>query len=354
MHELAITQSVVDAVIERTGSAPVAGVRLRVGRLAGVVPDALRFCFELVTAGTPLEGAALEFEQPEGRGRCRTCGDGLRAGRPRSCCAAAAAPTSRCSPAASSRSPRSCWPSRRAEVVGHVRDLRLRRGRRPGGRRRARRTARHAHPHGHGTGTTRAPASVEIETALLAKNDHLAAHNRTWLAERGIVALNLMSSPGAGKTSLLRRTIAELRRRRPVAVIEGDQETRFDAERIRGTGAPVVQINTGAGCHLDADMLARGPGGAAARRPASLVFIENVGNLVCPALFDLGEARQGRGRLGHRGRRQAAEVPAHVRRRRPGRDQQDRPAALRRLRPRAARRALPVGEPGRRRCCRCR
>jgi hydrogenase nickel incorporation protein HypA/HybF len=75
MHELAITQGVVDTVTERTGDAPVASVRVRVGRLAGVVPDAMRFCFELVTAGTPLEGAALEIEQPEGRGRCRTCGE---------------------------------------------------------------------------------------------------------------------------------------------------------------------------------------------------------------------------------------------------------------------------------------
>jgi hydrogenase nickel incorporation protein HypA/HybF len=74
MHELAITQGVVDAVTERTGDAPVACVRLRVGRLAGVVPDAMRFCFELVTAGTSLDGAVLEFDQPEGRGRCRTCG----------------------------------------------------------------------------------------------------------------------------------------------------------------------------------------------------------------------------------------------------------------------------------------
>jgi hydrogenase nickel incorporation protein HypB len=142
---------------------------------------------------------------------------------------------------------------------------------------------RHGHPH--------EPLSkvVEIETALLAKNDHLAGHNRAWLAERGIVALNLMSSPGSGKTSLLARTITELTRSRPVSVIEGDQETRIDAERIRSTGAPVVQINTGAGCHLDADMLARG---LAELRPpdGSLVFVENVGNLVCPALFDLGEA----------------------------------------------------------------
>ena len=133
------------------------------------------------------------------------------------------------------------------------------------------------------------PGVVEIETALLAKNDHLAAHNRAWLAERGILALNLMSSPGAGKTSLLRRTIADLAPTRPVSVIEGDQETRIDAERIRATGAPVVQINTGAGCHLDAGMLARG---LVQLRPpdGSVVFVENVGNLVCPALFDLGEA----------------------------------------------------------------
>ena len=141
------------------------------------------------------------------------------------------------------------------------------------------------HPHGH-----EPPAGVvEIETALLAKNQHLAEHNRAWLAERGITALNLMSSPGSGKTSLLCRTITAVSSSRSVAVVEGDQETRLDAERIRGTGTPVVQINTGAGCHLDADMLARG---LAHLRPSpgSLVFVENVGNLVCPALFDLGEA----------------------------------------------------------------
>jgi hydrogenase nickel incorporation protein HypB len=142
---------------------------------------------------------------------------------------------------------------------------------------------------GHSHGHEPVGDVVEIETALLAKNQHLAEHNRTWLAERGIVALNLMSSPGSGKTSLLCRTITAVAAARPVAVVEGDQETRLDAERIRGTGAPVVQINTGAGCHLDADMLARG---LAELRPVdgSLVFVENVGNLVCPALFDLGEA----------------------------------------------------------------
>jgi hydrogenase nickel incorporation protein HypB len=150
---------------------------------------------------------------------------------------------------------------------------------------RVERVAGHPHPHAHEP----VAAVVDIETALLAKNDHLAGHNRAWLAERGIVALNLMSSPGSGKTSLLRRTITELAPSRPVAVIEGDQETRIDADKIRGTGVPVVQINTGSGCHLDADMLARGLT-ELAPPPGSLVFVENVGNLVCPALFDLGEA----------------------------------------------------------------
>lgn len=153
--------------------------------------------------------------------------------------------------------------------------------------------ASHAHEHGpeHVHEHADAPAQdvVEIETALLAKNDHLAQHNRAWLAEHGIVALNLMSSPGSGKTSLLERTIREAPWDRSVSVIEGDQETFFDADRIKATGAAVVQINTGSGCHLDADMLQRG---LAVLDPpeGSLLFVENVGNLVCPALFDLGEA----------------------------------------------------------------
>ncbi|MGI8535499.1 MAG: hydrogenase nickel incorporation protein HypB [Mycobacteriales bacterium] len=144
----------------------------------------------------------------------------------------------------------------------------------------------HAHAHEHPHPATE---TIAIEQDLLAKNDLLAAHNRGWLAGRGIVALNVMSSPGAGKTTLLVRTITELVEDVPVAVIEGDQETLLDADRIRTTGSPVVQINTGAGCHLDADMLRRG---LDSLDPAagSLLFIENVGNLVCPALFDLGEA----------------------------------------------------------------
>ena len=148
----------------------------------------------------------------------------------------------------------------------------------------------HRHPHPAAArpadGATR---TVQIEHDILERNDALAAANRRWLADRHILALNMMSSPGAGKTTLLQRTIREIAQARPVAVIEGDQETDLDAARIRATGVPVVQINTGAGCHLDADMLRRG---LEALAPAdhSVVFVENVGNLVCPALFDLGEA----------------------------------------------------------------
>jgi hydrogenase nickel incorporation protein HypB len=127
-----------------------------------------------------------------------------------------------------------------------------------------------------------------LEQDLLAKNRLLAERNRGWLAGRGIVALNLISSPGSGKTTLLERTIRDLDGELPVSVIEGDQATLHDARRIEATGCKVVQINTGAGCHLEADMTARG---LQQLDPPlrSLVLIENVGNLVCPALFDLGE-----------------------------------------------------------------
>lgn len=130
--------------------------------------------------------------------------------------------------------------------------------------------------------------TVVLEQRILARNDTLAAHNRAWLAERGVLACNLMSSPGAGKTTLLEATIRDLGGRLCVSVIEGDQETPLDADRIRATGRPVVQINTGSGCHLDAAMVA-GALGTLDPPAGSVVFIENVGNLVCPALFDLGE-----------------------------------------------------------------
>ena len=130
--------------------------------------------------------------------------------------------------------------------------------------------------------------TIALEIELLAKNQLLAERNRGWLAGREILALNLVSSPGSGKTSLLERTIREIGGQLAISVIEGDQATLNDAERIRATGAPAIQINTGTGCHLDADMLARGLA-QLKPPPGSVVMIENVGNLVCPALFDLGE-----------------------------------------------------------------
>ncbi|MET9552567.1 hydrogenase nickel incorporation protein HypB [Streptomyces sp. NPDC006645] len=167
----------------------------------------------------------------------------------------------------------------------------------------------HGHGHGHGDGhdhdhdhdhdhSRTAPVAIRgaadsgetitLEQRVLAKNEDLATRNRAWLAEQGIVAVNMMSSPGAGKTTLLERTIRDFAGRRRVAVIEGDQETMLDAERIKRAGSTVVQVNTGAGCHLDAEMM-RDALTTLTPEPGSLILVENVGNLVCPALFDLGE-----------------------------------------------------------------
>ena len=141
----------------------------------------------------------------------------------------------------------------------------------------------HAHMHARAQGTT-----VTLLEEVLTKNNRLAERNRGWLQGRSILALNLVSSPGAGKTTLLERTIRDLKRVISISVVEGDQETTLDAERIRATGCKSVQVNTGTGCHLEAKMLAHAL--KELEPPThSLVMIENVGNLVCPALFDLGE-----------------------------------------------------------------
>ena len=154
----------------------------------------------------------------------------------------------------------------------------------------------HDHDNDHRHGTERIlrlaeepdERTIRLEQKVLAKNDRLAELNREWLRDRSVLAVNLMSSPGAGKTTLLERTARELAGKVSIMVIEGDQAAALDATRIRAAGCKVVQINTGAGCHLDAEMVAQGlraldpPGG-------SVVMIENVGNLVCPSLFDLGE-----------------------------------------------------------------
>lgn len=130
--------------------------------------------------------------------------------------------------------------------------------------------------------------TMALEEQILGKNQLIAERNRGWLAGRGILALNLVSSPGAGKTTLLERTINDIKTERRISVVEGDQATSNDAERIRATGVPAVQINTGTGCHLEADMLERALA-MLKPEPNSVLLVENVGNLVCPALFDLGE-----------------------------------------------------------------
>ncbi|MDR1890203.1 MAG: hydrogenase nickel incorporation protein HypB [Zoogloeaceae bacterium] len=142
--------------------------------------------------------------------------------------------------------------------------------------------------HSHAPGVSEA-RRVAIEEDILARNNAYAAENRQRFAETATLALNLVSSPGSGKTTLLVRTLSELKENTPTAVIEGDQETSSDAERIRAVGVPALQINTGKGCHLDAHMV----GHALDKLPppeGGILFIENVGNLVCPAAFDLGEA----------------------------------------------------------------
>lgn len=175
----------------------------------------------------------------------------------------------------------------------------------------------HGHDHGHfhppqgdlhfGAGAARVSVpglsqerTIRLEADILGENNRVAARNRSHFAAHRVNALNLLSSPGSGKTTLLCATIDALRARHPamaISVIEGDQQTSFDAERIRATGVPAIQVNTGKGCHLDAPMIEQAfaqlhhhAHGHSHVDERSLLFIENVGNLVCPALWDLGEA----------------------------------------------------------------
>ncbi len=140
----------------------------------------------------------------------------------------------------------------------------------------------HQHTHSH---------EIQLELDVLSKNNLSAERNRGFMEALNITSLNLVSSPGSGKTSLLELTVRELKNQMKLYIIEGDQQTMHDADRIHKAGAPVIQVNTGNGCHLDADMVNYA---LKALHPEkdSLLFIENVGNLVCPSLFDLGETRR--------------------------------------------------------------
>lgn len=146
----------------------------------------------------------------------------------------------------------------------------------------------HHHHHDHEHGHSHSKTIVEVEKDVLYENNLLAERNRGYFEAKNILALNLVSSPGSGKTSLLERTLTDLKDQFSCYVIEGDQQTSRDADRIHATGTKVAQINTGKGCHLDAHMVLHAVQGM---KPAenSILFIENVGNLVCPAMFDLGE-----------------------------------------------------------------
>jgi len=149
----------------------------------------------------------------------------------------------------------------------------------------------HAHEHHHESHDHSHSKEIKLEQDILGKNNLLAERNRGYFEAKNIKALNLVSSPGSGKTSLLEKTIADLGKEMSFYVVEGDQQTMNDANRIKEAGAPVIQINTGNGCHLDANMVNQA---VKKLNPSegSVVFIENVGNLVCPSLFDLGEAQR--------------------------------------------------------------
>jgi len=157
----------------------------------------------------------------------------------------------------------------------------------------------HNHPHTHTHDSIlfvqnkdhTAKKVISLNLDILSDNNSLANGNRKFFTEKNVLSLNMVSSPGSGKTTILEKTIRALIRSRKISVIEGDQQTLLDADRIEKAGAPAIQVNTGSGCHLDAQMVA-----SALKKleieNGSIVFIENVGNLVCPALFDLGEFKR--------------------------------------------------------------
>jgi hydrogenase nickel incorporation protein HypB len=143
----------------------------------------------------------------------------------------------------------------------------------------------HEHEHDH---HSHEEHLIHVEQNILAKNQQFALHNKSYLSNKNILALNIMSSPGSGKTTLLARTILDLKNELDIAVVVGDQQTNYDAELIKSSGGHAVQINTGKICHLDAHMVGHALEGLSLKEK-SILFIENIGNLVCPALFDLGE-----------------------------------------------------------------
>lgn len=152
----------------------------------------------------------------------------------------------------------------------------------------------HDHAHGHTHGHTHDPVKktvIEVQQNILQHNDLMAARNRGYFEAKNLFVMNLVSSPGSGKTSILEKTLKDLKNDIPFAVIEGDQQTMQDANRIDALDIPVIQINTGKGCHLESDMVYDAVK-QLDPKPDSILMIENVGNLVCPSMFDLGENKR--------------------------------------------------------------
>ena len=329
MHEMGITQSIVAIVAEQADGRKVKRVTLEIGKLAAVMPDAIRFCFDVVAQGSALDGAALDIIEIPGRARCLDCGSDVmltevfravrlrlaqarKARRPRTqhqehgiggglmcktcgCDDDAKVTAPNLQTGNEERMEKSAPVTPPHHAHDHHHDHHHHDNHHHGHEPHDHDHTHHDHDHSHALQPAALAAvaglhtvTVDIERAILDKNDRLAERNRAWFEGREILALNLVSSPGAGKTTLLERTIRDLKNEMPISVIEGDQQTLNDAERIKAAGAPAVQVNTGTGCHLEADMIRRG---LDSLRPAfgSVLMIENVGNLVCPALFDLGE-----------------------------------------------------------------
>ena len=296
MHELSICQALVrqlSAIAAEHQATRIDSARVRLGPLSGVEPELLRHAFPLAAAGTAAEGAQLVLESTGLRVRCDSCGAESEAAPNRLLCG-------QCGD----------WHTRLVsgdELLLASVELELSRSLRPGnpwslaeaelsvmcdtcGCNVTPANEHLVRPDGKLALAPDGRAALSVLHALLSENDREAAHNRAHFDAHGVLALNLMSSPGAGKTTLLESTIEALAGELRIGVIEGDLETENDARRIRAKGVAAVQITTGSACHLDAHMVHRVLHqldlGA-----LDLLFIENVGNLVCPASFDLGQHR---------------------------------------------------------------
>ncbi len=303
MHELGIATSILDIVRqhvpdERAGL--VRRVRVRIGELAGVVPETLEFCFSVAVEGTAYRSAVLHIEHVPMKGLLQ----GLRHRHVHA--------------GARVLVPRVRQPARAAHE----------RPRDAGGRRgTGRRTA-------VGPRRSTAMSVITIERKVLEKNDEIAAINRVRFRQHGLFVFNMVSSPGAGKTSLLEAILREVKGRVPIGVIEGDVQTDLDAQRVAKFGVPAVQVITRGGCHLEAPLVQQALDAIDLSKLKVLV-IENVGNLVCPANYDLGEELKVVVLSTTEGDDKPLKYPGDVPQRVGAHHQQDRPAALRELRPRA-------------------